>query len=415
MARKILHIELSNNHLSGDYCEEDGSSRVNYRGLEKVGLNILYLFAFIILYFSTFVLTTIPAQLLLVSLFLLKPLAPRKVYLYLTICVTYLFCVISINPSDIPLRNLLFYFSFVMPFLVMLSAKDSVNQFVITDGFIAAVCAVTIAEAIIINSPLATHVWFSSVEGDKEHPARALLGLFRPLGVAGRASSSGALVVFSLVLSDMLRTRWTLFCKRNFFAALTLIVIASGTGFMMFIIYLAIRLSSYFLNARRTGLISGLSLTCIFILLLWGASGGLVLEKYNRFSFEYAISIIEHKSSLLTSFEAPDFVELLLGGQVSPTNPILATTTDFGYLGMFSAIGALGGMLILSAPLLFFRALRFFAVPTIFFYLCFIHYPALSSPPGAVLFALYLYMLSSYDSANRRRVKVVTRRENFAQ
>lgn len=365
-------------------------------------------FGLIVLYFSTFVLTTVPAQIFLVFSFLLKPRVSRKVFFYLSICAVYLFFVISINPSDIPLRNLLFYFSFVMPFLVMLSVRDSINNFAITNGFMAVICAVTVAEAILVNSPLGTNIWFLPAE----HAHRVLFfdGLYqRPLGVAGIASSSGALIVFSLALSDMFQTKWRLFCKKNIVAILALALLASGTGFMLLVVYLITKFSCNIFGAKR--MLSGttIGLSFIIILLTMGASGGyFTTEGFNKFSFEYANLIIVNKELSLSLLQPTSLVELLLGGQVSQGNPVFATASDFGYLSMFGAIGVVGSMLVLGVPLLFARSLRFFVAPTIIFYLSFIHYPALSSPPGAVLFALYLYMLGSYKNEMRRHMETAT-------
>lgn len=356
----------------------------------------LAIFGLIVLYFSTFLLTTVPAQMLLMLLFLLRNKAPSKVYFLLVLCAAYLVFVISVNPSEIPLRNILFYFSFLMPFLVMLATNDSANRFAITDGFMAVVCAITVAEAIVVNSPLGTNIWFLPAG----HAHRVLMfdGLYqRPLGIAGTAASSGALVVFALALSDISQAKWRLFCKKNIFAILTLGILASGTGFMLFVIYLIMKLPSSVFDAQRASFGTKIFLYCLVSILLLGASSGYFnAEGFNKFSLEYMDFLYENKLMALDALQDTSLVELLLGGQVSQESPVFATASDFGYLSMFEAMGILGVMLVLGAPLLFARTLRFFISPTILFYLSFIHYPALSSPPGAVLFALYLYMLKSY-------------------
>lgn len=365
---------------------------MKHRQLGKAGLMVQY--------FSTFLLTTVPAQLFLFLVFLLKSRAPRKVYVYLAILAGYVVIVLVSNPVTIPMKNMLFYFSFVAPFLVMLSLNHSLNLVVITDGFIAALCLITLALAILVNSPLGGDLWFMPAE----HGHRGLFGGFyqRPLGMAGVASSSAALIVFSLVLNDQTRTEWTLFNKRNVLGMFAVTVIASGTGFMLFVLYLMIRLLANAFSSRRMKFSTKLMITAVVLMLILGASGTFVIEGFNKFSFAYALLILADKQLALRETTPENLSEVLLGGQVSPVDPTFATASDFGYLSMFNAIGILGSMLVLLPPFLFARSLGAFAVPTIFFFLSFVHYPALSSPPGAVLFATFLYMLRCYEKAELR-------------
>jgi hypothetical protein len=58
-------------------------------------------------------------------------------------------------------------------------------------------------------------------------------------------------------------------------------------------------------------------------------------------------------------------------------------------------------MCLLAAPLLYSASWRRFAGPTIFFYMTFIHYPSLLSPPGAVLFGFYVFFLSRHGYERR--------------
>jgi hypothetical protein len=69
---------------------------------------------------------------------------------------------------------------------------------------------------------------------------------------------------------------------------------------------------------------------------------------------------------------------------------------------MVTGIGIIGSVLVLLPPLLFWTARRSMLLPTLAFYLCFFHYPALSSPPGAVMFAVFLFMLWSIRHGGAR-------------
>lgn len=365
------------------------------RTLTKVGLASLYL--------SRFALTTVPAQLLLLGLSLRKPRAPRRVTLYLLALAVYVSAVLLLNPSPVPLRNILYYFSFLPPFLVMLSAKNDEARFTVTTGFILAICVATIAEAILINTPIGADVWFFPAD----HPHRHLIfgnGWYqRPSGIAGIASSTASIVVISLVLSDVFEPHWGLFSAKNTFAVLALVVLATGTGFMYFMFYLVLKLLGGKVGSRRTRLGTKVSLFVVIGLLLYGATGGLWTRELNKFSFDYAWLIVENKMVMFRDSEPSTALEFLFGGQASQSASVLNTSSDFGYFGMFHAMGVIGCVLVLCAPFLFYRSLRYFVLPTVFFFLSFVHYPALSSPPGAVLFALYLFMLHSH----RKVVNVV--------
>lgn len=190
------------------------------------------------------------------------------------------------------------------------------------------------------------------------------------------------------------------------FAVLTLVVLATGTGFVLFVVYFA-AMSAYQASRQRSVFANVFRLATVMFLSL-GAAGGFVTEGFTKFSFDYAYLILGMKVSRVESFTSQGFKELLLGGQVSLVNPVMTTTGDFGYLGMISSIGLLGAALVLGAPLLFARSLRGFIGPTVLFILSFVHYPALSSPPGAVLFALYLYMLASHIRVDQRQAIVTS-------
>lgn len=366
---------------------------MSYRRLGTVGLGALY--------FSRYLLSTVPAQLLLVCLLIIKSRAPRTVRVYVVLCFIYFLAVILVHPSVTAVRHMLFFFSFVPPFLVMLSARNSLHNFAVTPSFIVAVCVITVAEAIALNSPLSGYLWFFP----EDHAYRTLFNGFyqRPSGVAGVASSSGALVVFSLVLCDAGQPRWTVLSKQMVAAVVTLIVLASGTGFVLFVLYLALRAAIR--AKRRVSQMSRLSAFGLVSLLAFGSVGVFAANGLTHFSLDYVSAIYDNKAAAVRAWAAEDMRgdELLLGHQISGSEPALTTSGDFGYMSMVSSIGLLGTMLVVGTPLLFAGSLHAFAVPSILFLLSFVHYPALSSPPGALLFALYLQMLAMHDRTHRSR------------
>ncbi len=356
------------------------------------------------LYFSRFVLTTVPAHLSLVAVFARRPAVPRRLLIYMMVVAVFVGFSMLLSPAPgVPLRNALFFFSFLTPLILMSSRRDAVARFVVSHRFILLLCAVTIAEAIVVNSWWGANVWFFPAN----HPHRYLIfgdGWYqRPSGLTGIASSTAFIVVMSLVLGDGGSRQRRLLSFRNLVATFTLLVLATGTGFVLFITYLGLRLLPERRRLTRAHLRTLLALGALVALLLYGATGRLWTSELDKFSFHYVGLIIDNKMEMLVAFRLRPPIEMMVGGQVSASTPVLSTMTDFGYFGLFDAMGAVGTLLVMSAPLLYWRALAQHKRATFFYLLSYVHYPALCSPPGAVLLALYLFQLSATAATVRAR------------
>lgn len=363
-------------------------------------------FSLLPLYFSRFILTTIPAQLLLILLFLRRPALPPKIYIYLLMVIIYWVTVLLTGYSNIRLQHLLFYFSFIPPLLFMLAMKPNANiQLFITDKFIVVICILTITEAFLVNSPLIDYLYFFPQEGSSERTN--FMGFYqRPLGISGNASMTSAILIFSIVLADAKNKIFSsaisgrgiqgkkkikkTFDRRMILITICILTLASSTGFILLLLYFLIKYRKYFI------LISAL-----IALLFLGAppptEDDLVFQKI---SITYVKYIYNHKVNSLIQvfkFENKTITSVLFGEQANTSMLHAATSSDFGFLVMYYAIGVLGSVLVLSTPLLFMSSLRAFFIPTIFFYFSFIHYPALLSPPGAVLFSLYIYLMACHS------------------
>ena len=370
----------------------------------------------LLLFFSRFILTTIPAQAALLLLFLRKPVLPTKVYIYLLVVIFYWVTVFLTGYSNIQAQHLLFYFSFIPPLLAMFSMKlNTTTSLFIIDKFIIAICMVTILEAFLVNSPLLDYLYFFPPEGSSERVN--FLGFYqRPLGIAGNASMTSIVLIFSIVLADAKNqifssgisepgiqgeTKIQIFLDRQtIFLTIAILVLASGTGFILLLLYLFTKLLAKFkLNEKY--LVLFISTLAFLALLIF--SSILVSEPgvgFDKFSVVYLDFIIKHKiDNVIDVFENQNIniISVLFGQQVNTSMSHASTSSDFGFLTMYSAIGALGSALVLSTPILFMSSLHKFFIPTIFFYLSFIHYPGLLSPPGAVLFSLYIYILNNHS------------------
>jgi hypothetical protein len=357
------------------------------------------------LYLSRFLLTTVPAILALLAVWVAKPSRmPTRLALYLLACAGYVATILLLNPARAPISNTLFYFSFLPPFLVMLSARRPGSQEFLSFGFMLFVFIVTLADAVMLNSRLRPYMWFFAV--GHVHEVSNVFGFYqRPSGVAGIASSSGAIAVFGLVLSDLWHRHETLINRRMLVTFLTLVVLESGMGFGLFSTYVVTRLVQLH-RVRRRGLFGSVLVLAIVVGAIYAAQSA-ETEAANelRFSLKYMWLTFDYKLFEVKEATFGGLLTVLLGAQVVPGLDGTITTSDFALLGMVTATGVVGTLLVLSAPLVFPSSLRPLAVPTMFFYLCFLHYPALSSPPGAVLFGVYLYLLAKSRRHARRSAR----------
>lgn len=358
-------------------------------------------FAYTFLYFSRFLLTAVPAQALLFLLFLKRPMAPPRVIVYAAVCLLYVTVamVVAPAPTAVPLRNAIFFLSFLPPLLVMFSRGDARIRFYTANTFIIFLCVLTIVEMVLVNTSWGANIWFFPAN----HPHRHLIfgkGWYqRPSGFTGIASSTGFILVMSMVLADFESAKIQFVSLRNAMVVATLVILASGTGFVMFGIYLALCLMPQGVRIRRSQLLSIPFIAVALGLLMYGANGGLWTNELNKFSFDYVDLIIENKMIMLRGVQTQAPLELFFGRQVA-TTPLLSTMNDFGYFALFDSMGLVGLTLVLGVPFLFLGAWRRMKAATLFYFLSFVHYPALCSPPGAVLTAIYLFRLNQYRVAS---------------
>lgn len=361
------------------------------RGFDRVAYGLLY--------FSRFLLTAVPAQGLLALLFLRRPVAPARVWVYCGLCATYVAAVLMIAPSWVPLRNALFFFSFLPPLLLMFSRGGEAARWVTSDRFVIFICAITVAEAILLNTRWGADVWFFRAN----HPHRNLIfgGWYqRPGGLTGVTSSTAFVILMAMILQDALTSSWKLFTVRHAFVVVALVVVASGTGFVMFGIYLVICLIKVDVRMRLAHLLSIPFVAIALGVLLYGAMGGIWGNQVNRFSFNYVGLIIDNKLEMLRAVGERTATVWLLGRQINDI-PQLSAMNDFGYFALWDSMGLVGVALVMLAPALFISSWGKMKAATLFFFLAFVHYPALSSPPGAVLLASYLYRLYELEQPAR--------------
>lgn len=371
-----------------------------------------------LLYFSRFIMTTVPAQAALMLLFIKKPILPLRIYLYVFAIVFYWATVFGIGYARFQLQNLIFFFSFLPPLLVFFSMRQEAVPVFITDKFIKIVAILTLIEAILVNSPYSGLLFFYPKDDVNDYVQ--LLGFYqRPLGIGGNPSMTSCVLIFSLVMSDLMNKIFTLdsktrkicgikqvrdgenafFSYRTILVAITILILASGTGFALLFLYYCTRWFSHF-RLNMTGLVRLSGITIVIAIMIFGCFYVTEhIDNFDKFSLTYFQLMYDYKFIIIMNSLADignSILTLLFGMQVDPSILSASTSGDFGYLSMFNTLGAVGSILVLIAPLLFPTSLWVFRVPTVFFCFSFIHYPGLLSPPGAVLFSIYIYSMFLY-------------------
>jgi hypothetical protein len=359
-------------------------------------------FGLVMLFFSQYITTAIPAYVLLViSLFAGGKLRlPVKIYLYLAAVVIYWLAVFGHGIAHHLFTNLVFYFGFLIPLLVM--ENHRVRGFFMTERFVIFLCLLILAEAVLVNSQFAPFLHFLPPDGSSERVQ--FFGFYqRPMGFSGNASMTSVVLIFIVTLIDCVHNEVQLSTKLLVVGAVLLL--ASGTGFALLLVYILIYIIRSLMKGGFRGIVGALAYALVFSLgALIATNPFSELENFDKFSTSYIKFILNSKlMALVEELDGDTGGMWLFGQQVQVT--VAATSGDFGFLVTASAIGLIGAVLLFGAPMLYANAIPLLAVPTLFFFISFAHYPGLLSPPGQVVFAYYINRLAHTKGKPRNREK----------
>ena len=345
-----------------------------------------------LLIFAQYLTTAIPAYLVLMVGLLASPniKLPPRMMLYVIAVICYWLAVLSYGIGRNLATHLLFYFGFLIPYIVLSSNKRVKRDFFISEKILIGLCVSIIVEAILFNSPVARYLYFFPVDGSENRVA--LFGFYqRPTGVAGNASMTAGVLFFLSVLVE--RVRGALKIGTQFLVLASTILLASGTGFGLLLLYLVI---SVFRSGRlnKRTLAQGLFYLMILAFSIAFASGYFgEFDQFDKFSANYFVLMYDYKMAVVEEIFRNASIQLVLfGHQIIPD--FTATSGDSGFIIAPYAIGLIGAGLLFVAPLLFPAGVRRNILPTLFFYAAFIHYPGLLTPPGQVLIGCYLCLLA---------------------
>jgi hypothetical protein len=357
-------------------------------------------FGLLTLCFSRFLLTTIPAQavLLLSVISRGRIVLHRRIALYILAATCYWAVVFLLNPSTVIVSHILFYSGFVVPLVAFLNTRT--KSIVLENRYIIGICGLVVLEAILVNSGMLRYLYFFPPEGSSERVL--FFGFYqRPLGIAGNASMTAGVLVFTLALRDHFTGNTRLLKPTTILTFIAILLLASGAGFLFFFAYVTIHtIRTFRMSVRWICTVLGYTLLGSIVVMLaftWLTK----VEDFNKASAEYYVQTYDYKveraEGLVTE---KNWLTIWLGNQVM-AGSIAETSGDFGYAITLGAIGICGLSLVVLVPLLFLKAIPHMLTPTIFFYLSFIHYPGLLSPPGQVVFAYYIYLLAQARRGRR--------------
>jgi len=362
------------------------------------------------LIFAQYLTTAVPAYLLMMIGLLLRRgvKLPSRIVLYLCAVTLYWVAVMSYATGKNVFTHMLFYFGFLLPLIVFASDRRISISFFVNEKTLIGLCLLTLLEAVLFNSPVAHLLYFFPPEGSNDRIV--IFGFYqRPMGIGGNPSLTAAILFFFAVLNDRIHGVTKLATQA--LIVVTTLALASGTGFGLLLVYLlvlAFRSIRYNIKGIALGvfylsiLLAALALALGFIVDLWSLR---LQENFDKFSIGYFVLMYNYKMLVAASlFDGIDIEAILFGRQI--ISSAATTTGDAGMLNAVSALGLVGTMLLFAAPFLYVRGIWRNIVPTMFFFLSFVHYMGLLTPPGQVLLACYVWWLvqSGYGAGKSERV-----------
>ncbi|MDD4993355.1 MAG: hypothetical protein PHR83_14105 [Paludibacter sp.] len=329
------------------------------------------------------------AQVLVILLFILELLRGKGVslsfadkfllYSLLIICTVKSFYI----PFETNFLMFKFYWGFIVFYFYFKISNYRFNYLL----FLWLIAIVTLIDFTLINTFVSVDVMKNI---PKEHAefidteiATKVSFFNRSYGLGSSPTVSGIIVVG--VLAGLFYQQREDFKDYHMLVALLpLILISSGTGFILFLCFVFIRYNLY----RSYKLIFGVLALLLFI---YFTSQNSVLEEgaFKRLSTEYFSWLVEYKSDQVVEVSNHinrTFIESMFGLKYGETD-VVRILSDFGWIDMLECYGFLG-IVVFVVFIMLKKKMSF--IPITILLLSLIHYPAIGSIPGQILFAALL-------------------------
>jgi hypothetical protein len=216
----------------------------------------------------------------------------------------------------------------------------------------------------------------------------------RPMGFAGNASmTAGVMHMMWAIRQDM-----KIYFKFEYlFVGLSMIILASGFGIILFILQLLIYFNKLLTQVVLRSLFLTLPIVLFYIFnlnfdIIAYLSSGEVSDAnkeagFYKLDFSYIEFLIQLKTEQLTD-NLSEVASLLIGNQHLMNIP--QTSGDFGYYTIFSTVGFIGFLVLFLIPISYVKRIIYFPRSYIILFLSFLHYPGLLTPVGQVVLAFFI-------------------------
>ncbi|MEG2340878.1 MAG: hypothetical protein RSA53_09340 [Odoribacter sp.] len=214
--------------------------------------------------------------------------------------------------------------------------------------------------------------------------AEMMGGFHRSYGLGSSPTVSASIVV---VLLACIHWRQRILYKDRYilYAILPLLFLGSGTGFLLFFLFIFYRYQLY----RGWKLIVGILFLFIlvyFMLLMMENEDAGLLSKMSMTYYSYLISFKADQIMVVVNMLNKSLMEFLFGYNYTAGQE-LRIMSDFGWLDMLEAYGYVGVLLFWFYVILKRKILN---IPVLLFMIGAFHYPGLCSIPGQLLFGALL-------------------------
>lgn len=300
-------------------------------------------------------------------------------FLFFGVFITFIFKMLLV-PLEVNLLLFRFYWGFVLFYLFFLIAKFKIDFLLLF--WITAI--VSIVEGVLLNTILPLGVLKNiPVEHVKAINDEIALSYLRAYGLASSPTSSATIMVTLL-------TCVYVFQQEKFKdylvlpTAAALISFGSGTGFVLFFIFLFVKYKLYKGFKLFFGLIVIYAAT-VFVMSQDLTEGGILM----RMSGNYFGTLIDLKTIQISEVldKINDSVYNTIFGVNYKSIEVVRVMSDFGWIDFLECYGLIGISMFIF--FLIFKK-KIFTFPVLIILLGFFHYPAIGSIPGQILFASIL-------------------------
>lgn len=324
----------------------------------------------------------------LVILLILLHIVNRKFHTLTNFDTIFLLSIVSvflIKALNIGIVNsvliLKFYFGFILFYIFFKITKFQLNYKL----FFILTCIISSIDFILINTIVPIQMMKNVPGGELNLSAQDIRGDFYRCYGLGSSPTVSATIIVVLLASVFYYQKRQYKDKYILFTIAVLTMFGSGTGFLLFFIFLFMRFKLY----KGLKLWFGLLILTLFVFVLMlidqSANGGL-LSRISIVYLDFLIDLkVEQTSEVLVKIHE-SIIQSLFGYNYT-SNEGLRIMSDFGWLDILEACGYLGTILIWIFVIV---KKKFFNPPVLLLMIGVFHYPALFSIPGQMLFAALL-------------------------